>query len=144
MPPTRPLAEVRCAAAVILGALASALLASCTLYEPPSDEEIARNRAIADARRAEDAIKGRALLEAALASGEDTMMITFALGDRMIGRDFELRDNEFCSTTLATRGTARFNDYWTDLDYSKRATPIPTRCMGYSGIKRVRSGDVRR
>ena len=120
-----------------------ATVAACAPHEPPSDEEIARNRAIAEAQWAEDAIEGRALLEAALASGENTLTISFAGGGRTIGRDFELRDEEFCATTLATRGVARFSDYWTDLDYADRATPLPVRCNAYRGIRRVRLGDAR-
>ncbi|MDX2236749.1 MAG: hypothetical protein NW203_04215 [Hyphomonadaceae bacterium] len=118
-----------------------ATLLGCISLEPPSDEEIARNRAAWETEQAEDRVRGRALWEQTLAEhGGGTFTVYVRSGSRFVERDIELEENRYCRVLVAERHPERHNDYWRNYD---DYNALQRRCAGYEGIARIEPGDAR-
>jgi hypothetical protein len=123
------------------GVLIGALLSSCVLPEPPTDEELARRRAAMESILAQQSVEGRASLEAALAEaleeGETVLTIRYHNGVQVIARDFELLPNGYCAAEFAVNGTQSYDDYWRPVE------PPERHCQQYNAVARARPGDAR-
>ena len=116
-------------------------LLGCLSLAPPTDEEIARNRAEWETQLAVGRARGRALWERALTQwGDSTYTVHFRTGARDVVRDVELEENRYCRILLAERGTARHNDYWRNYDDLNQ---LQRRCALYGDFARIVPGDER-
>ena len=125
----------------LAGLVLIAGLLGCISLAPPSDEEIARNRAAWEAELAVGQARGRALCEHTLARwGSGTYTVYYRTGARDVVRDVELEENRYCRVLLAERSPQRHNDYWRNYDYYNQ---LQRRCAPYGDFARIEPGDAR-